>query len=150
MILVNRTTNGWPGFPESKHSLNVVSNQFLSSVFLNFFFVYNASKTTDFTRNWIEDNRINTKERYGRRSWFCFNRTREGCDDDRSHLRLPNSRSQRYKSLNANICKIDNTNQKVSTIAYCFLPTSCSLYQFHASGLIGSPTLPRTRKLLKS
>ena len=46
MILVNRTTNGWPGFPESKHSLNVVSNQFLSSVFLNFFFVYNASKTT--------------------------------------------------------------------------------------------------------
>lgn len=42
-----------------------------------------------------------------------------------------------------------NTNQNVSTIAHCFLPT-CSLYQFHASGLIGSPTLPRTRKLLKS
>jgi hypothetical protein len=40
------------------------------------------------------------------------------------------------------------THQNVSTIAHCFLPT-CSLYQFHASGLIGSPTLPSTLKLPK-
>ena len=41
------------------------------------------------------------------------------------------------------------TYQNVSTIAHWNFPT-CSLYQFQASGLIGSPTEPRTRRLLRS
>jgi hypothetical protein len=39
--------------------------------------------------------------------------------------------------------------QKVSTMAHCFLPT-WSLYQCQASGLIGSPTVPNTRRVLRS
>ena len=39
--------------------------------------------------------------------------------------------------------------QNVSTMAHWRLPT-CSLYQFHASGLMGSPTLPITRREDKS
>ena len=37
----------------------------------------------------------------------------------------------------------------VSTIGHCFLPM-WSLYQCHASSLMGSPTVPRTLKLLRS
>ena len=45
--------------------------------------------------------------------------------------------------------RICTTHQKVSTMTRCILPTS-SLYQFHASGPMGSPTLPRTCRPLRS
>ena len=38
---------------------------------------------------------------------------------------------------------------QVSTIGHLFFPI-CSLYQFQASSLMGSPTVPNTFKLLKS
>ena len=41
------------------------------------------------------------------------------------------------------------TDQKVSTMAACFFPI-LSLYQYQASGLMGSPTEPRTRMEDKS
>jgi hypothetical protein len=152
MILVDRTSNGRPGVIESKDSLHVVSNQFLPA-FLKFSLCCNqewCTKPTDLSRHCIEDSGFDAEERNGRWTWFRFNRTRERCDDDGSRLRLPNSISQRHKkSTYVKLIIKKKTNQKVSTIAHCFL-TTCSLYQFHASGLIGSPTLPRTRKLLKS
>src|SRR4051812_24067115 len=36
----------------------------------------------------------------------------------------------------------------VSTIGHCFFPT-CSSYQYHASSLIGSPTVPSVFKELR-
>jgi hypothetical protein len=61
-LSVKRTssTNGRLGLLESKNSLDVVSNQFLSK-FLSCVII--ISKTTDFARNWIEDNRFDTERK---------------------------------------------------------------------------------------
>ena len=98
MILVDRTSNGRPGILESKNTLDIVSDQFLIPAFLSYNQGKKCTKPTDLSGNWIEDCRFNTEEWYGRRAWFRFNRTREGCDDNGSRLSLPNSISQTIKS----------------------------------------------------
>lgn len=103
--------------------------------------------STHNTRNRIDNGGLDAKEGHGCGTRLGLDCTREGRDDNAAGLGLP----IRVKENQYNV-KIDMplaTHQKVSTIAHSNLPT-CSLYQFQASGLMGSPTLPRTRRVERS
>jgi hypothetical protein len=99
------------------------------------------------TRDGIQNCGLDTEEGYGGGTGLGLDSAREGRNDDAACLRLPvrSHESQHCGKLNAR----HFTDQNVSTMAHCRLPT-CSLYQFHASGLMGSPTLPRTRNVERS
>jgi len=62
---------------------------------------------------------------------------RERCNYDRPILRLPVSVQHQWASLN-----MYNSPEGIHNGALCL--TDVFVYQFHASGLLGSPTLPRT------
>lgn len=97
--------------------------------------------------NGVNDSRLDAKERHGCGTRFGLDCTGEGRDDDAASLGLPVRVQENQHDVKADTPLV--THQKVSTIAHSNLPT-CSLYQFQASGLIGSPTLPRTRSVERS
>lgn len=70
MVVEDRAGNRGPRILQHKHTLNIVAYQFLA-------------------RLRVQDRRLDAEERHRRRAGLRLNSAREGCDDDRAGLRLP-------------------------------------------------------------
>ena len=91
VVLIDGTRDRRPRIPQGEYTFDVVTSQFLVNTKVHNVAWLCRNEKTHLSRDRIEDDRIDTKERYSRRTWFRLDGTRERSDNDRSRFRLPKS-----------------------------------------------------------
>jgi hypothetical protein len=107
---------------EGENSLNIVASDLLA-------------------RDRVNDGRLNAEEWEGGTSWLGGGNTGERGDNVRAGLGLPVGLISLVVAISVCI-----SGKLTSITWHSFFPT-VSWYHFHTSGAIGSPTVPRTRRL---